>query len=131
MPIAITDATLVINNVAVAYVPNSITYNEGLGEATYRAQSSGGGQVQGVYSENVETRIPWIKFSLFNTPENIANLKNWRQNKNTNAITLSATILGSTNFTRNISNAGIVNNYEVGLGADSSIEVEFKGDQII
>jgi hypothetical protein len=127
---AISNATVVVNNIAAGVVPNSVSFTEGFGEYNYRAQSGGGGSVQGVFSENIEDRLPMIKFSLYPTPENIAMLRQWKANRSSNAVTLSGQIPDNPNFTRSFRSAAVLNNYEVNLGADTQIDVEMKAETV-
>jgi hypothetical protein len=127
MPSALANATLVWNNVAVAVVPNSITYREGTGEQTMRAQSAGGGSVQAVYSKNVEGNLSYLKFALYNTPENIELAADNKALDNANALSLT----GDGGFSRTFNNMAITNDYEVNLGADTVIDIELMGDPAV
>lgn len=127
MATALSNATVVVNNLATPIVPNSFTFTEGLGEQTMRTQSSGGGSVQTVFSNNVETNKSMVKFSVYNTAENIDLLKTWKQNKDANAISVT----GDDGFARSFSGAALINNYEVNLGSDTAIDVEFESQPAI
>jgi hypothetical protein len=131
MSTAISDASIVANNIAVAIVPNSCSYTEGFCEYIYRSQSAGGGSIQGVFSENLENRLPMLKFSLYNTAENIATLRQWKVNRNSNAFTVTGRVPGFANFTRSFKNGAVITDYEVNLGADTQIDVEIKAESII
>jgi len=123
---ALSNPVVTINNVVLAIVPNSVTYTEGLGEQTMRTQSAGGGSVEQVYSNNVETNQSMFKCQLFNTAENIDNIRIWKTNNNANAITLTGEGL-----TRSFSSMALTNNYEVNLGSDTAIDIEFIGNPAI
>jgi len=120
---ALSNPTLVINNIAVPYVPNSIKFKEGLGEQNVRVQSAGGGSLQSVFSDNAESKISMVGFSVYPTPENIALVKGWKQLANANAISLT-----DTNFSRTFANMALTSDYDVNLGADTTIDIEFMGD---
>lgn len=122
MPRAISTPTIVVNNIVLPIVPNSAVYTEGQGEQNYRAQSAGGGSVQGVYSDNAESKFSTFKCSVFNTAENINFLRAIKANGNNNAITIT-----DTGFSRSITQAALTNNYEVNLGADTTVDIEFSG----
>lgn len=126
MAIALSNPTVLINNLAVAVVPNSVTYTQGKGEQTVRVQSAGGGSVQSVFSNNVETNLSTVKMSLFPTAENIALIDGWKDNGNSNAISITATGL-----TKSFANAALINDYEVSLGSDTQIDIEFKTDAAV
>lgn len=110
MAIALSNPTVLINNISVAVVPNSVSYTEGKGEQMVRVQSAGGGSVQSVLSNNVETNLSTVKMSLFPTAENIALILTWKNNANANAISITGSGL-----TRSFTNAALTSDYEVSL----------------
>lgn len=118
--IAVTNPQVVINNVAIPVVPNSVRFTEGKGEQTQRVQSAGGGQVTPVYSDNVETHISKIMMSMINTPSNIELVREWKSNKNANAMSITGD-----EFQRSFSYVALTNDYEVALGSDGVLELEF------
>ncbi len=120
--IALANPTIIINNLGVAIVPNSTNYTEGFGEQNQRAQSSGGGNVDVVFSNNVETNLSKVNFSVYPTEENIALLRSFKTNENRNAISIT-----SDGFSRTVNSAALINDFEVGLGADTTVDVEFMG----
>lgn len=124
--IRLANPTILVNNNAIAIVPNSCTYTEGLGEQKVEPQSAGGNRVETVYSEDISSRMSTFKFEVANTEYHIELLREWKLNRNANAI--SAT--GNT-FTRTFTNMALTSNYEVSLGADTNITVEFMGDPAV
>lgn len=124
--VKLSNPTIVINNIAVPIVPNSFSFTEGFGEQDLKVQSSGGGSVQTVLSSNVETNLSMVKFSIHNTAENIDLARTWKTNLNRNAISITGEGLS-----RSINNAALTNDYEVKLGSDATIDVEFKGDPAV
>lgn len=124
----ISDPSVLINNVAVAIVPNSCTFDEGFGEQDVKVQSAGGGQLQQVFANNVETNKGKVKFSLAATVANINLARQWKANQNRNVVAVTASVADGT-LTRTFTNAALCNNYEVNLAADGVIELEFQGDQ--
>lgn len=127
MAVALANPTVIINNLSVPVVPNSVMFTEGLGTQKVRVQSSGGGAVQSVVSNDVETNLSDFKLSIYPTADNIELIRGWKVNTGLNAISCTA----DGGFSRSISNATVVNDYEVKMGADTNIEVEFKGDAAI
>ncbi len=119
---AITTPTIVVNNETVFIVPGSFTYTEGLGEQTVRVQSSGGGGVQPIFSQNVEMKKSTVKFSMINDKINIANARKWKINGQANAMAATDVNEG---FTKTFKLAVLTNNYDVPLGPDGVIELEF------
>lgn len=125
-PIALVNPTVVINNVSVPIVPNSFSYTEGLGEQKMRVQSAGGGSVQSVLSNDVETNLSKIEFEMYPTSDNIDLILSWKQNSNNNGISVSGEGL-----TRSFGNAALTSDYKVALGSDTKIPVEFHSDAAV
>lgn len=122
--IQLADAAVVVNNEAVAIMPNTLMFKEGLGEQNVRAASVGSGKVEQVYARNVETSVGAVKFELPTTPENIKLARAWKANQNQNVVQVA----GSTpegEVTRTFTGAALVTDYEVNVGSETSIEVEF------
>lgn len=120
--IAVSNPQVVINNIAIPVVPNSVKYTEGKGEQQQRVQSAGGGNVDPVFSDNVETHLSKVMFSIINTAENIELIRGWKTLQNANAISITGDGLN-----RSFSAMAVINDYEVALGADTMIELEFSG----
>jgi len=130
MAIQITDVAFTVNNENVSTVPNSMEYDEGLGEQVVRAMSTGEGSVELVFANNLETNIGMVKVSIPSTTENIRLAKGWKTNRNRNVVTLA----GSTDdgdFTRTFIQAALTANYKVPIGTEADIEIEFMGAQPI
>ena len=119
---AITTPTITVNNETIFIVPGSFIYNEGLGEQTVRVQSSGGGSVQNIASQNVEMRKTTVKFSMINDQINISNARKWKIRFQSNAISATDVL---EDFTKTFKLAVLTNNYDVPLGPDGVIELEF------
>ena len=117
---------VLVNNNPIAIIPNSLTFMEGLGEQTVEPHSAGGNNVFAVYAEDVSTRIGEVKFELANTEQNIALIRDWKLRGNDNVI-----IINGEEFSRTFSNSVLSNNYEIGLGADTNISLEFKSDPAV
>ena len=128
MSIALADPSLVINNEPVAVVPNSVKYTEGDGEQTMRAASTGGGGVQQVYSKNVETNFSKVMFEVFNDIDTIGDLRTWKKNSNQNVVVLTGTTPDGKKLRRTFNMAAMLNDYEVALGSDTTIPVEFSSN---
>lgn len=122
----IANPSVLINNMPIAIIPNSCDFTEGLGEQTVEPQSAGGNQIDIVYSEDVKSRLSTVKFSLANTDANIALARSWKINGNANVI-----IINGETMSRTFTSASLVNDYEVGLGADSNLELEWKSNPCI
>lgn len=124
--VAVVNPTIVINNIPISIQANSAAYDDGLGEQSMRAQSAGGGAVDIVYSENVESNISMLKFSLANTATNIELARDWKKNRNANAATLTGEGLS-----RSFNNMALLSKIENVLSSDGSIDIEFSGDPAV
>jgi hypothetical protein len=118
--IILVNPSVEVNNVSVGILPNSIVYDEGLGEQVVRVFSAGGGNVQTAFANNVETNLGMVKFSLIPTSYNVNLVRGWKTNGNNNVVTLS-----DNEFTRTFRQAALTNRYEVGISVDGQIDVEF------
>ena len=130
MPVQLSDAAVEVNNDVVAVVPNSVVFDEGFGEQTVRAASVGGGAVQQVFSNNVETSFSTVKFDIFATVENIALARGWKAGTNTNLVQIAGRTVDGT-MTRTFTQASLMNNYEVPVSSDGVISLEFKANKAI
>ena len=131
MSVVIANPAVIINNIAIAIKPNSLGFTEGFGEQIQRAASAGGKSVVQVFADNIEDNFSEVKFSLDPTIPNIESARVWKSQPGLNGILVTGTVTdGSTsqNFRRVFNKASIMNNYEVNLGADTSIDLEWKSD---
>lgn len=130
MSTQLSDAGVSVNNEAVAIVPNSIKYTEGFGEQKVRAASVGGGEVEQVYSHDVESNFSMVSFEIYATVEAIKLARSWKAARNANVVQIT----GSTpdgSLTRTFTQAGLLGNYDVELGADTTITLEFNSNPAI
>jgi len=116
--------TILINNEAIQYVPNTFKYTEGKGEFNVRTQTSGGGKTQVVTTKNVETNLSMAEFQLMPTQENINRAREWKENFDQNVMQFYETDVFDG---RTIGTISIVNDYEVEIGQDSTFTLEWKG----
>lgn len=120
----ISDAQVRINNETYQLVPNSVKPNLGLGESKVMPQSAGNGNVEQVYSEDVESKIGKVTFSVYTTGEQITRLRILKSNKNLNYITISDKDSG---IFLVMKNAALVNSPDLEFSVDGKIELEFHG----
>lgn len=118
----IADPQIRINNETFQVVPNSIKVNLGLGEATVKAQSAGNGNVQAVYSENVESKLGKVTLSVFVTQDKISAIKILKGNNNTNYIAIT-----SSGVSLIMRQASLINDPEINFSNEGEIELEFQG----
>lgn len=125
MAIALSDVAVVINGNTQSIIPNTFNYTEGKGEQSQRVVSAGGGSVSLVYSRNVETNFSVVKWEFANTIDTIQAIRSFKSSLNQNTISATGTTPDGKVLTRTFKEAALTINYEVGLGADSTIAVEF------
>jgi hypothetical protein len=120
----ISDPSVVVNDITVNVVPNSVSYKSGKGEQSVKVQSAGNGLVSVVTSTNVETKKGMVKFSVYSTEQAIALKELWQSNGGGNVIEL-----GSVNLT--MSQGTMVNDPEITLSDDGKVELEFQGAPLV
>jgi len=126
----VANPTITVNNNVVATNPNSVAYTEGFGEQNVRAASGGGGQIEQIYSENIETNFSMIKFELPATVGNIALAREWKANTNQNLVQMTGRTADG-DVSRTFTQASLLTDYEVALGSDTNIAIEFRANPAI
>jgi len=129
--IALADPSVVINNEPFAVVPNSVKFTEGAGEQTMRAASIGGGSVQQVYSNNIETNFSKVTLEVYNDIDTINDLRAIKKNMNSNAIIVTGKTPDGKTLRRTFNKAALLTDYEVQLGSDTTIELEFSSNAAV
>lgn len=124
--IALSVASVTINNVALAIVPNSLTYDAGEGEVNVRSAMAGNRAVS-VHTINAETRISKVSFELYNTTELDGQISEWKQAVGGNFISFVATVNGSP-VTRSFPGMSLMNAVERTISADGTVSLEWSGD---
>lgn len=130
MSVQVSDPLVTVNNDPVAVIPNTVMFTEGRGEQSIRAASAGGGQVEQVYSNNIESNFSSVKFSMPATVENIAKALEWKANRNQNVVQITGRTPEG-RVSRSFTQAAILNDYEVNLGTDTNVDMEFKANPAI
>jgi hypothetical protein len=130
MGVQVSDAAVQVNNNVVAIVPNSLVYDEGLGEQTIKAASAGGGQVEQIFSNNIESNFSMVRFDVYATVEMIALARQWKVAQNGNLVQIQGRT-SEGNVSRSFTQAALLSNYEVALGSDTTITLEFKSNPAI
>lgn len=134
MGAVISNPQVIVNNIPQAIKPNSLVFTEGFGEQILRAASAGGKSVEQILADNVEDNFSDIKFSLDPTIPNIESARVWKTQPGQNGIIVTGTVTDGSrtvNFRRAFNKASLVNNYEVPLGSDTSLDLEFKSDPAV
>ena len=130
MAIQLSDPSVTINNEAINVVPNSVSYNDGLGTQTVLTQSAGNGKVSTVYSNNVETNIGSVKFSIRSTVQNANFARALKSNLNRNVVMVSGTTPDGKSLTRTMTEAAFTNDLEVPLNQDGVVAIEMMGNKL-
>lgn len=128
--IQLTDARIIINNEDVPLMPNTFAYTEGLGEQDMKAVSAGAGTVEQLYIENIESNFGMFKFDMPVTIETIALARKWKVNKNRNV----CQVVGENDegtVSKTFTQSAMLNDYEVPIGSDTVISIEFKSNPVV
>jgi hypothetical protein len=121
--------TININDDDVKFKPNSVDFTEGQPVSKVRARSGGGGAVDTVYSEDIETAYSIVKFTLYTTRDLVEISRIWKSNKNRNTITLTdSDDFGDELLSRTFKHAAMVTDPPKKASADGEFEVEFHSD---
>jgi len=124
---AITAPSIKVNDLTVPIIGNSATYTDGFGESDNIPESAGGNAVQMVVVRDVSTFFSTVKFSVKNTNTNAELVRAWKSRDGDNVIEIDGqNQLAPLTFSRSFQDAVLTNDVEVGLGADSEIELEWK-----
>lgn len=130
MSVQLADAAVLVNNEVVPIVPNSLEFTEGFGEQAVLPQSIGEGNVENVFSNNLESSMAMVKFELRSTIENIKLARSWKQNQDQNVVQVAGrTVDGE--MVRTFTGAVLVNDYPVPIGSDATIEIEFHSNRAV
>jgi hypothetical protein len=124
---AISKPTIIVNNNPVAIIPNSFKFTEGEGETTVRTQSTGGGGVEIVISDNAEDKTSKFSVELMNTKKNIELARGWKKNPGVNVVESN----GQGGFNRIFNASSITNDYEVELSTDGKLSLEWSSEQAL
>ena len=123
----LSNPSIEINDRAIHIVPNSLSIKRGKGDVNIRAQTAGGGAIEIITTDNAETRVSMVKFSVFPTNEYLELIPTWQEGRFSggNTIRISdKTIDTPLSFT----GMQITTDPEYAFGADTQIELEFMGD---
>ena len=126
MSVQLNNVAIFVNNDVIAYEANTLSYDDGFAEYNVRNAVVGGSEGEQIFSEDLATKFSMCKFSLPSTEENVALIREWKNNRNNNVVELMSATGG--NFTRVFTQASIQGNPEVNLSTDGTIEVEFKAN---
>ena len=126
MAVQMNDITLMVNNVAVAYTADSLSWKDGFGNYSVRNAIVGGGQTEQVFSKDLATKVGMVKFSMPTTAENDSLKRQWKANNNNNVVELVGP--RGSGFTKIFTQASILDDPEASAATDGNIEVEFNSN---
>jgi len=124
---ALVNGQLLINNIAIPYVPNSFKFDLGLGEQNVKAVAGGGGTSDGVYFADVETKISKCSFEMYSTSLALELHKEWKALGN--AIVIEYT--GANDVVMYFNFMAHTNRVEFETGNDKTVSFEFCGNPAI
>ena len=124
----IADAVITVNNDAVGIVPDSLQFNEGLGEQRVLPVSDGGGAVSQVFANDLTTNFAEVQFSIRTTAQNIKNARQWKTMGNGNVVTIAGEDADGNDFIRTFTQAALTENYNVMIQAEGTIDLVFKSN---
>ena len=119
----LSNPTIQIDGVTVAYKPNSLSYKLGRGDMTQRTQQSGQ-IVETVGNIDSETKLSMVKFTMVTTDTSISLVDQWLETRKSGGSTIEI-------FEEDTSPAfqkmQILTEPETGTGSEGEIEVDFSG----
>lgn len=114
--------TVEINDTVVAVQPNTVSYKTGRGNKNQRSQSAGGDSIQIVTTVDAETKKGMVKLSLVTTKTAVELIKEWQD-----ALSGVTIRLSQNSFVESFRQMEVIEDPEIGTGADGSTEINFEG----
>jgi hypothetical protein len=130
MPIQLSSAALLVNDEVVMIVPNTLKYTEGFGEQSVRAASVGGGAVEQIFSQDVETSLSKVMFDIHTTPDNVKLARGWKSNGNLNVVQIAGKTAEG-DVTRTFTQAAMTGDPEIEIATEGVINIEFMSNAAI
>ena len=118
----IANPTIKWNGQTVSIIANSLSYKLGTGDKVIRAISSGGGAITPVTTDNVETKLGMIKFSVPNTSDGLSLARQMADAGESNEFQIADQALQVS-----FSSMSLMTEPERPLTQDGAIELEFMG----
>ena len=128
--IALSVPTIKVNNDVINIVPNSFKYVSGHGEVTVRAASTGGANAVSVHTQDAETMVSKVMFSLPNTVTNIERVSEWQSHIAGNTVEAIQKAINGKNFAIPFKGMSITNDPDIVAAADGIIDIEMAGDKL-
>ena len=128
MASALAEATVMVNDSVIGIVPNTLEFDEGLGEQKILPVSTGGGKVEQVYANDLQSNFSEVKFQMRTTVANVNAVKGWKENANRNVINIAAEDADGKDLTRVFTQATVADNYKVQIQTEGVIDVSFQAN---
>lgn len=127
--VIISAPSIEINNKVYPIVGGSLVISLGLGEASLKAQSSGGGRTEAVYSLDVNTRISKGSFKMYCTPENERAIEEIKLKENRNTAYISGNVVSTDKpFTKYLESFTVTNDPQFDLKYEGDVTVEWQAE---
>lgn len=128
MASALAEATVMVNDNVIGIVPNTLEFDEGLGEQKILPVSVGGGKVEQLYANDLESNFATVKFQMRVTVSNVETLKGWQQNANRNVVNVAAEDADGNDLTRVFTQATIMEAPNIQIQTEGVIDVSFNAN---
>jgi len=119
-----------VNDEPWAIEPGTCAFTEGFGAALVRAASTGGEGTELIFARDISEAMSMIKFEVPATIANVERVRAVTAGLGVNTVQLSANF-GGRSFSRTMTQGSVVNNPEVNIGPEGTIELEFKGNPVV
>jgi hypothetical protein len=123
--------TIIVNNKTRSIVPGSFKYDEGEGEITVKAASTGGGRTTSVHAQNAETMLGKCMWDEYLTTNLDSDIKIFKEAVGDNSIQVIQRGASGEAVTKSWSNMSLAPGVEREASADGVTSLEFEGDQAI
>jgi len=118
------DPIITIDNDSIEIIPNSLSFDLGLGDISVRALATGSGISSTVHAVNAETKKGSVEFSMANTLAGIEFVKKWVEASKTNGSTID---FEHSSKHINYNNMFLISSPKFTVSMDGTIEIKFEG----
>ena len=119
------DAIIMVNDSIVKYVPDTLEFDEGLGEQKMLPESEGGGKVSQIASNDLTTNFGTCSWQMRTSVANVEQILGWKQNFNRNVVNIAAEDDDGNDLTRVFTQALLGGNYKVQIQSEGVVDIEF------
>lgn len=126
---ALSNPSIIIDGATIEIIPNSLTYKGGRVEKNVRAVSAGVSTTT-IHTENAETAISEVKFTVATTTTLDEEINDWANTTGELEISFYQTIRGEI-VNRTFKGMSLTNDPELAVASDGSVELIFQGDPML